>query len=76
MTDAELSHLIKMANQIADNLNRNDSAEATAERVADHITRFWAPSMKAKIIGYMNSDGSQLKDVSKLAIALLAANKN
>ena len=71
MTDSELSHLIKMANQIADNLSRDDSAEVAAERIADHISRVWAASMKAKIIDYMKTDGAELKDASKLAVAQL-----
>ena len=49
MTDKELAHLIKMANQIAINLAYGDSLEQSAARVSDHIVRFWAASMKNKL---------------------------
>ena len=38
----EVEQLVKMANQIAQNFSFNDDA---IERVADHLQRFWAPSM-------------------------------
>jgi len=65
-----------MINQISDNIpsdSRIDSsvdhaAAATAARVADHITRFWARPMKEQIIAYALSDGAQLNPVSLAAI--------
>ena len=42
MTDSELEHLRKMANQIAANFSYYDDQVA---RIGDHITRFWAPSI-------------------------------
>ena len=39
----EIEHLVKMANQIADNFSFHGDAE---KRTADHLRRFWAPSMR------------------------------
>ncbi|HJN96915.1 MAG: formate dehydrogenase [Gammaproteobacteria bacterium] len=71
MTDAELKHLIKMLNQISANLARGDSEEQDAARVADHMRRFWAASMRAKIADYAALDEDALVDLSKRAIAVL-----
>ena len=38
----EAAHLAKMATQIAANVSFHEDA---AERLADHLQRFWAPSM-------------------------------
>lgn len=40
---SESEQLLKMANQIAKNLSFHDDA---VERLADHLQRFWAPSMQ------------------------------
>ncbi|MDP6416243.1 MAG: formate dehydrogenase subunit delta [Gammaproteobacteria bacterium] len=76
MTDAELKHLIKMLNQISANLARGDSEEQDAARVADHVRRFWAPSMRAKIADYAALDEDALADLSKRAIAVLGDTHN
>ena len=57
MSNTELEHLIKMINQIADNIAAGESEEIASEQLASHIKRFWARSMKQKIIDYANSDG-------------------
>lgn len=67
MSDAELLHLIKMVNQISENLNHGEATDA-AQKVADHLTRFWAPSMKEKIIQHKTESGEGLSDLTKLAI--------
>lgn len=71
MTATELDHLIKMINQIADNIAIGDDEVATAPKVAEHILRFWARPMKQKIIRYADDDGGELNTTAKLAIALL-----
>jgi len=74
MPDTELDHLIKMINQIADNIatgqNTHDDA-ATAQQVADHIKRFWARSMKQQIITYAADDGAKLTNVAQAATRYL-----
>ena len=72
MIDKELAHLIKMANQIAINLDYGDASELSADRVADHIVRFWATSMKHKILNYAKCDGSELHQITKTAVLKLS----
>ncbi len=76
MTDGELKHLIKMANQISDNLSHSDEAEIIATRVAEHMIRFWAPSMKAKIIQYLDAGGEDLKEPTRLAVRKISTAGN
>ena len=68
--NGELMHLVDMANQIATNLRfaAEDDA-AAAELVANHIQRYWARSMKAQITDYLHSDGAELNEVARLAVA-------
>ena len=54
----EVEQLVKMANQIADNFSFHDDA---VERLTDHLQRFWAPSMRQKLVGFHQSGGSGLK---------------
>ena len=71
MSVTELDHLIKMINQISDNIAIGANEAETAPQVADHITRFWARPMKEKIINYASHDGEQLNAVSKVAVLQL-----
>lgn len=68
MSSTELDNLIKMANQIADNIAIGDNQEVMAVKVAEHIRSFWARSMKDKIIDYAIHDGKQLNTVARIAI--------
>lgn len=72
MTDNELLHLIKMINHIADNLDYDGGEAEVALKVLEHIERFWAPSMKLKIVEYAEVDGSGLSSISKLAITSMS----
>ena len=72
MTDNALLHLIKMINHIADNLDYDGGDTEVALRVLEHIDRFWAPSMKLKIVEYAEVDGSGLSSISKLAITSMS----
>ena len=68
MADQELNHLIKMANQIVAHCAPGESAAVTAARAANHMTRFWAPSMKRQIKDYLFKGGDLLSDVTKEAV--------
>ena len=72
MTDNELLHLIKMINHIADNLDYDGGETEVALKVLEHIERFWAPSMKLKIVEYAKVDGTGLSSISKLAITSMS----
>ncbi len=54
----EIDQLVKMANQIADNFSFHEDA---VDRLADHLQRFWAPSMRKKLIEFMEAGGDGLK---------------
>jgi formate dehydrogenase subunit delta len=57
---SELQHLIKMANQIAQNIGIGASEEEIIDKVENHIRLFWAPPMRKKICDYIETDGSDL----------------
>ena len=65
----EIDNLIKMANQIADNLVFHDDA---IERTADHLRRFWAPSMRQQLLDYSAAGGAGLKPATRAALQRLA----
>ncbi len=66
----EVEHLVKMANQIADNFSFHEDA---VERISDHLRRFWAPSMQQKLISLDNSGGEGLKPAVREALKGLDA---
>ena len=69
--NTELQHLIKMLNQIADNVAMGESAELAAAQVADHLCRFWAPSMRKQVFDYVDTGGEELQPISRAAIIKL-----
>ena len=68
MTNVKLLNLIKMANQIADNICHQDTSSEAIAKLANHLTLFWAKSMKADILAYYREDGSQLSEPVKKAL--------
>jgi formate dehydrogenase subunit delta len=68
MTRSETDHLVSMANDIAANLAFQADADT---RIADHITRFWAPRMRRLLLEYAASDGRGLSDVLLKALQKL-----
>ncbi len=71
MGNHQLTSLIRMANQIAANNTHIGDDHAEASMVADHITKFWARSMKAQIREYLEQDGSELLPIAKQAVLML-----
>ncbi len=61
----EVEHLVKMANQIADNFSFHEDA---VDRISDHLRRFWAPSMQEKLIGLDSAGGEGLKPAVREAL--------
>lgn len=66
----EIDQLVKMANQIADNFSFQ---EDTVDRLADHLRRFWAPSMRQKLIELLEAGGDGLKPDVIAAVQRLQA---
>ncbi|WP_041354342.1 formate dehydrogenase subunit delta [Methylophaga nitratireducenticrescens] len=52
---SQTATLIKMINQIAANLSTYESAEA-AERIEQHLIRFWTPKMRHDLIDAATDD--------------------
>ena len=65
----EVERLVRMANQIADNLSFHDDS---VDRIADHLRRFWAPSMRQKLAEHIAAGGAGLKPEVAAAMARLA----
>ena len=60
MSETELQHIKQMANQITANFSFHADAE---DRIVDHLTRFWAPSMRKILLDCVEQGGSGLETV-------------
>ena len=69
MSDSELEHLKKMSNQIAANFSFHEDQVA---RIADHIKRFWAPSMRKLLGEYIEAGGAGVDEAVRLAMKDIA----
>ncbi|HEC72745.1 MAG TPA: formate dehydrogenase [Methylophaga aminisulfidivorans] len=69
----QVETLVKMLNQITANNTAYETNEA-AERVANHITRFWARSMKEDLQEYVEAGGDDLSPVSEMAANIVINN--
>jgi formate dehydrogenase subunit delta len=65
MANSETTHLLAMANDIAANLSFQGDA---ADRIADHINRFWAPRMRKLLLEYAADGGQGLSEALKPAL--------
>ena len=70
MSDAELEHLVAMANDIARNLAFNADAE---QRLVDHLARYWAPELRDRIRAHVAAGGAGLSDPALAAAKRLDA---
>ena len=59
MANTETTHLVSMANDIAANLSFQGEA---ADKIADHINRFWAPRMRKLLLEHAVDGGQGLSD--------------
>ena len=55
MTEANIERLVKMANQIALNMAANGTEEEVAEQIAQHLGKFWPPSMKDSVQAFSSN---------------------
>ena len=69
MTAGELEHLRQMANQIAANFSFHDDQ---VDRIADHFTRFWAPSMKELFFEHVAKGGEGVEEAVREAVQSMA----
>ncbi len=63
--------LVTMANQIADFFVSEAGVDAAPQEIAGHITRFWAPPMRARIIAHAASGGAGLSPAALAAARML-----
>ncbi|VVM06452.1 formate dehydrogenase subunit delta [Methylacidimicrobium cyclopophantes] len=68
-----IEDLVQMANQIGDFFRSYPSQAEAAAGIADHLRRFWSPSMREKLIDYAQRDGRDLSEPVRAALALLQA---
>lgn len=65
-----VERLVRMANQIALNLQVHGEADAIAE-MAQHIRDFWDPRMRAMICAYAADSGDELAPIARAAVVRL-----
>ncbi|EAQ65547.1 hypothetical protein MED121_22787 [Marinomonas sp. MED121] len=74
MSENELSHLIKMANQIASNIGIGSTEEDCVKKVVTHITAFWALPMRQKICANMEEFAEDLNPIATKALLEIQTN--
>ena len=66
--------LVYMANQIGKFFAPQEHDKAVSG-IANHLTRFWDPSMRKKIIHHLGGGGEGLDPLPKEAVRMLANNE-
>ena len=75
MTDRPggIERLVAMANDIANYFHAEPDRKLAIDGIAGHITRFWEPRMRRKIIAHLTEQqGEGLNDLARAAVARLA----
>jgi formate dehydrogenase subunit delta len=67
-TDSGADTLVRMVNQIARNVS-HESPDMAASQIATHLTAFWAPSMRAQLLAFVDSGGAGVDDLALAALA-------
>jgi formate dehydrogenase subunit delta len=71
MGSHQLNSMIKMLNQIAANTPNQHDSEKVIGATENHMRKFWAKSMKAEIIAYLESGGDELSERAEAAVRRL-----
>jgi len=74
MTDRPggIERLVAMANDIANYFHAEPDRKLAVDGVVGHITRFWEPRMRKKIIAYLTvQQGEGLNELAREAVARL-----
>ena len=72
MSEPSTLHLLEMANQIALNLAHGKEQEQCIDEIANHIQRFWAPSMRVQLISLVAQNNPQLNQLVSKAVSQLS----
>lgn len=67
----EPTKLVRMANQIAANMDYGPDESKIVAGVADHLRRFWSPPMLEEIEAYMATGDAELSPVAHQALTQL-----
>ena len=68
-----IEHLSQMVNDIAHYFAAEPERAAAVSGVADHLIRFWDPSMRRQIIDHLGAGGAGLEPLAREAVQQLAA---
>jgi formate dehydrogenase subunit delta len=71
----DVDKLVRMANQIAANLDYGPDKEKVAAAAADHLKRFWNSKMRAAVTEGHSKELLDLSPVAARAVEMLAAQK-
>lgn len=68
-----IEHLTRMVNDIANYFSAEPDHATGVSGVAEHIRKFWDPSMRRQIIAHVEGGGEGLGPMAKEAVHELAA---
>jgi hypothetical protein len=71
----DVEKLVRMANQIAANLDYGADKEKVAAATADHLKRFWNSTMRAAVVEGHDKELLDLTPIAARAVDILAAQK-
>jgi hypothetical protein len=71
----DVDKLVRMANQIAANLDYGPDKEKVAAAAAEHLKRFWSSTMRAAIVEGHSKKVLDLSPLAARAVEILAAQK-
>ena len=71
---AQISHLVKMANQIALNFGEQRNPEKAAQQTAAHIQKFWTRDMREHLAGHVAGGAEEVSPVVLSALAATEVN--
>jgi len=54
-------HLMRMANDIANNIRSGKTTEESAEAIANHLRRFWTPNMRKQFLELCADSSTELE---------------
>jgi len=67
-----VEHLVKMANDIAAYFNGEPDRRLAVEGVCNHLKKFWDPRMRRQIAAHLQSGGTGLSELARVAVAHVA----
>ena len=69
------SQLVRMANDIGNFFRAEPNREDAIDGIANHISRFWTPRMRAKLLARVRQGETTLDELPRAALLKLTATK-